>query len=369
MSEADSLRSATPTRTTDGNRVVGVGRGRVTIYDIAQAARVAPSTVSRAFSNPGRLNEKTEAHVLAVAKALGYQLNRSARSLSTGHTGNLGMVAPNVANPFFAEFLQSFQHAAAEHDYAVIFSDTDETPERELLALETLTAQTDGILLCAPRSSTRQLTRVLDNYRLVVVNHRVPSVRCVLIDSDDAVQRAVQELAGLGHQRLVYARGPAHAISDRVRRRVCSRVAQALGLDIFFTEAQSVDRSAAQQALDLVQRHRATAVIAHSDLAALWLLTEAQERGLRVPDCLSVIGHDNIQFSAMVAPPLTTIDARIGEVAQVAAELLIRVVEHPDLRTAQECETVEAVYVQRGSVGPAPSIERVRHHRNTPKPR
>lgn len=367
MSEAESSKSATRTPTTDTNRVARPGRGRVTIYDIAQAAEVAPSTVSRAFSNPGRLNAKTEAHVLAVAKELGYQLNRSARSLSTGHTGSLGMVAPNVANPFFAEFLRSFQHAAAEDNYAVIFIDTEETPERELLALETLTAQTDGILLCAPRSSTRQLTEVLDKYRLVVVNHRVPAVPGVLIDSDAALRRAVQELAALGHRRLVYARGPSHAISDRVRRRVCSRIAQDLGLDVLFTEAQSVDQCAAQQALDLVQRHRATAVIAHSDLAALWLLTEAQKRGVGVPDRLSVVGHDNVQFSAMVAPPLTTIDARIGEVAQVAAELLIRVVEEPEVSTAPVCETVEAVYVQRDSVGPARAIERVGHQRSIVK--
>ena len=331
----------------------------VTIYDIARAANVAPSTVSRAFTRPKRVNQKTVDRVLAVAAELGYMPNRSARTLSTGLTGNLGMVAPNIANPFFAEFLRSFQHRASEYDYSVIFIDTHEDADLELSSVVALASQTDGVVLCSPRIDDDTLADLATEERVVVVNRAIGGAPGVMIDSSGALTDAFDQLIALGHKRIVYARGPVHGVSDQLRRTTAAAVAERHGLELRISEPMATDKDTARAVLDLVSEIGATAVLAHSDLAAICLLSECQDRGVRVPVDLSVIGHDNIDFASMLHPTLSTIDAKVSSVAHLAADRLVALVEENGADNAAPsmpaASIVTSTYLARASVGPAPA--------------
>ena len=206
------------------------------------------------------------------------------------------MLAPNVANPFFAEFLRSFQQAAAAQAYDVIFIDTGEEPAHELIGLRTLSSQSDGIVLCAPRAYDRELLAMVDPAYTLVINHELPDTQCVLIDSREALAEVFAELERLGHRRLVYARGPVSAVSDRIRRRIVRRQCAQKELELFVTTASPDDEQLALTAVDLASESGASAILAHSDIAAIWVIHVCHERGLRVPEDVSVIGHDGIAF-------------------------------------------------------------------------
>lgn len=337
---------------------------RPTIYDVAQRAGVASSTVSRAFSNPSRLNAATVERVREVARELGFRPNKTARSLSTGKTGNVAMIAPSIANPFFAEFLRSFQFHAGERAFSVFFVDTHEDADLELESIRMFRQQTDGILLCAPRAEEQDLAQLTDTGAFVVFNHDLPGVPSVSVDSTRAIREALTDLARLGHTSCVYVAGPPHAISDQIRRSAARAVADELGLALEFTEPAKDDVEGAAAALDVIAATRASAVMAHSDLAAMNVLTEAQAAGLDVPADLSVIGHDDISFSGMLKPALSTIRTHIDRLGVLCADSLLDLIE---ARAAREVEDdpetlvpaaavqLEADYTPRDTVGVVPT--------------
>ena len=327
-----------------------------TIYDIATAAQVSPSTVSRAFTRPGRLNAATVAAVLEVAERLGYSPNNTARSLSTGRTGNLAMVVPNIANPFFTDFMRAFHAAALARQYSVFLIDTDEASDVEAHRLSQLATQIDGVALVAPRIPDMQLQELVADGNYVVVNRAVSGVPTVRIDSRRALQEAVSELARLGHERIVYVRGPAGGYSDKLRRRIVRGLCARHSIELLTSSAQPDDALSAVTGGDLIESSRATAALVHSDSAAIALLTQCRVRDISVPDRLSLIGHDDIGFSSVVYPRLSTIDAKTREVGRRAADALIAVIEARSAGQAAPIgETViEAEFVRRESTAPAP---------------
>jgi LacI family transcriptional regulator len=129
----------------------------VTIRDVARLAGVSPSSVCRALANPGSVRPGTRDQVQQAARELGYVPNRTARALSTGRTGNLGIVLPDLANPFFAGVVKAAQTRARALGHAVFLSDIDEDPAVETPLIQALLRQVDGFLLCSPRSSDEEL--------------------------------------------------------------------------------------------------------------------------------------------------------------------------------------------------------------------
>ena len=129
----------------------------VTIRDVARAAGVSPATVCRALTAPDRVRDTTRARVLQAAGDLGYSPNRAARGLITGRTGNLGIIVPDLANPFFPGVVKGVQARAREADYAVFLADTDEDPTVEADLVRALIKQVDGIVLCSPRMGEDEL--------------------------------------------------------------------------------------------------------------------------------------------------------------------------------------------------------------------
>ena len=141
-----------------------------TIRDVALAAGVSQATVSRALSMPDLVRPATRARVEAVARELGYRPNRAARGLITGRTGNLGLIVPDLANPFFAAVVKGVQAAARAADHSVFIADTDEEPGVEADLLRALAKQVDGLILCSPRAPDDELAAVDSDTTVVLMN-------------------------------------------------------------------------------------------------------------------------------------------------------------------------------------------------------
>jgi LacI family transcriptional regulator len=308
---------------------------RITIKDIARKAGVSPQTVSRALNDKGEIRSETRARILHIAKQLGYRPNSVARSLATQRTRNLGLVVPDVSNPFFASIARGIQDAAHQSQYNVFLCNTDENTDREQSAILSLEAQrVDGIILCSSRLPETDLIQLARRYQpLVLVNRCIthPQTGCVIVDDARAMQRAVQYLLELGHRRIGLLAGPAESHSGQQRSQGYDRAMHASGIappSEWKTHCppqvdggQSAARTLLQRAPEL------TAVVAYNDLVAVGALWACAELGLSVPEDCAILGCDDVLLAALVSPPLTTIHIPTYDLGQRAMGLLLRMMD------------------------------------------
>jgi LacI family transcriptional regulator len=294
-----------------------------TIRDVAAAAGVSQSTVSRALSMPELVNPATRARVLEAARKLGYQPNRAARGLITGRTGNLGLIVPDLSNPFFSSVVKGVQAAARTADYSLFIADTDEEDTAEVDLLRALTRQVDGIVLCSPRSPDDDLARVGVDSAVVLMNRRITGRPSVTVDNADGMRQAVEHLAALGHQRIAYVAGPRTSWSNGQREQGLHKTAEDIGIDLVHLGHFPPRFEGGVAAADLALACGATAVIAYNDVVALGLLSRLGARQVPVPEQISVLGCDDISMSAMTHPALTTVSIPKWEAGRAAVSLLL----------------------------------------------
>ncbi|WP_315987290.1 LacI family DNA-binding transcriptional regulator [Actinomadura sp. HBU206391] len=297
--------------------------GAVTIRAVAGLAGVSPSTVSRALNAPELVNAVTRRRVLESAERLGYQPNRAARSLVLGRTANLGLIVPDIANPFFAPFIKAVQSRLRDSDYALFLADTDEDRATEVALAEAMAEQVDGLILCSPRLPAARLhataarTPVVVAYRL---NRTIPSVG---IDHGPGIEQAVTHLRALGHRRCAYLTGPRGSWSNRQRLRHLTAACSAQGIRLTVLGPYEPRFSGGYRAADEVLTAEVTAVLAYNDLIALGVMSRLADRRVGVPRDISVIGVDDIPMASMTSPPLTTVSVPIAGVAQASASMLL----------------------------------------------
>ncbi|MCB7135311.1 LacI family DNA-binding transcriptional regulator [Cellulosimicrobium marinum] len=295
----------------------------VTVHDVARASGVSISTVSRALAEPDRVAAATRDRVVAAATRLGYRPNRAASGLRAGRTGALGLVVPDLENPYFASVTQGVQARARRTGHAVFVVDAAEDPALETELVAGLRAQTDGLVLCAPRAAEADLAAAGDA-PVVLVNLRLPGVPAVSADDAHGVLLAVEHLRALGHTRVAYVGGPGRSWSD-ARRRAGLAAARERHPDVETVPVGSfrphVDGGRA--AADLVVASGATAVLAYNDLVALGLVDRLRERGLVVPRDLSVVGFDDTFVATLVTPRLTTVRTDLAQLGARAVDRLV----------------------------------------------
>ncbi|GAA4262983.1 LacI family DNA-binding transcriptional regulator [Dactylosporangium darangshiense] len=325
----------------------------VTIKDVARAAGVSASTVSRALSMPDLVLPRTRERVQRAAGELGYHPNRAARGLITGRTGNIGLIVPDLTNPFFPGVVKSVQVRARQADYSIFLADTDERDAAEVDLIRALGKQVDGILLCSPRTSEAELLDACGDTPIVLLHRRIGRVPSVTVDNGDAVRQAVAHLVALGHRRIGYVAGPRLAWSNRERLRALRVTTAAAGVELVEVAAVAPQFTGGVAAADLVLAAGVTAVVAYNDLVALGLLNRFNARGVAVPGDISVVGFDDIVFAGMVSPALTTLAQPVEETGRAGVELLLQLLEHPD-RAATARRELFAQLMVRGSTGPAP---------------
>lgn len=297
-----------------------------TISDIARAAGVSKSTVSRAFSHPQMLKEDTVEQIQAIAKQLNYVPNPMARSLSTGRHGNIAIVVPDIANPFFPPLLRAAQATADAAGFSVFLGDSDEDAKRELRLVSKLAMQVEGFILAASRMLDRNILELAKRQPVVLINHDTPGLPRVLIDTVAGIDAAVAHLVTLGHQSLVYVSGPSASWSDQQRRLAVKRASARHKVKIVSVPASRPTFDAGKAVTPEILKLDATAAITFDDYVAHGLLAGLASHDIVVPRDFSVIGCDDV-LGASTYPALTSVSARCDEAGRMAADLLISAVQ------------------------------------------
>jgi DNA-binding LacI/PurR family transcriptional regulator len=293
----------------------------VTILDVAARAGVHPATVSRTLSRPEKVAPATRKRVEAAVEKLGFVPNRAAQVMKTGRTGNIAVIVPDITNPHFGSMVRAVERGARHGDLQVLLADTSEHPREEVRAARTLAHDVDGFVVLSARRLHRELD-ALGSKPAVFVNRPVPAHGSVLLRSAPAVSEALLHLASLGHRRLTFLGGPAGSWAAGERRAAVRKTARDAGLDVAIVDAGAPTFDAAADAVARLVKGRASAVIAFNDQMALGVIAGLAQRGIAVPDDVSVVGFDDVPMAAMVAPALTTISLPTEQAGATAVELL-----------------------------------------------
>jgi DNA-binding LacI/PurR family transcriptional regulator len=326
------------------------------IHDVAQRAGVSVATVSRSYTVPDAVREATRARVLQAAAELGYQPNRAARGLITGRTGNVGVIVPDLANPYFQGVLKGAQARAREADYAVFVADGQESAAEEEALIGAMSKQVDGILLCSSRLDPETLAELEPVPAVVLLNRRIAGLSTVTVDSGDGMRQAMDHLAALGHERCAFLSGPRRSWSNRQRLRGLRSAAQAASAEIVTIGPVAPQFQGGVDAAEQVLASQVTAVLAYNDLVAAGILSRLAQLGVEVPAQLSVVGFDDIPLAAMLTPALTSVAAPTVQAGAAAVEALLSRMEHPDAPST--LQQLPATLVVRESTA-APSARRV----------
>lgn len=293
-----------------------------TLREVARRAGVSVATASRALNRPELVEEGTRRRVLALADELAYTPNQAARALSTGRSGTLGLVVPDLNNPFYPGIVKGAQARAQETGRAVLIADTDEDPAVEAALVETLARRTDAVVLCSSRMTAEELDRARRLCPVVLINRRDPNVASVSFDTTQGVREVAAHLRALGHRRVAYVGGPAHSFSEADRDACIRAELPGHGLEVVHLGHHEPSPEGGRAAADRVLLAGVTAVLAYNDVIALGLIGRLQAYGLRVPADLSVVGWDDIEYAAMLTPQLTTVRIPRDEAGRAAVEYL-----------------------------------------------
>lgn len=296
-----------------------------TIYDVARLAGVAPSTVSRAFSRPGRVSASTAARVRAVAEELGYRATAIGSAPALNPTRMLAVLVTDVANPFYDEIIRGAQRAAAAAGYMMLLANTQESGAVERDTLNRLIPAAEGILIGSSRMPDSALLTIAKQRPTVVLNRQMSAVPSIVRDNPRGVALALDHLASLGHQHVTYLAGPETSWADGIRWRSVLDIAPARGMSAQrigpFPPTHEGGRAAAAY---LPQP--TTAVVAYNDLMAIGLITELTDSRRRVPEDIAVIGFDDIPVARLIRPTLTTIAAPLSFMGEVGIRNLIALI-------------------------------------------
>ena len=299
----------------------------MSIQDVAREAGVSVATVSRVFNMPDKVTSTTRERVEAVARALGYVPNASARTLRTQRSRVLGVMLPTLLNPVFAECLEGIARAATLAGYAIAPITTDYRLDlEEGAANQLLAGGVDGVILVVSNPSTSVALQKLAaaGVPYVLAYNRHPAHPCVSVDSEGAVRDLVGVLVHLGHQRIGMVSGQL-AASDRAQQRwrgfvqgiQRAELPQSELLEVPFVEAAVTQIEAL-----LRGPRRPTALVCSNDLLAIRCIRAAHLAGFLVPRDLSVIGFDGIALGQDLTPMLSTIVQPNVEIGRCSVELL-----------------------------------------------
>jgi len=302
---------------------------QITLQDVADQVGVSLMTVSRVLNNTDRVSEATRQQVLKAIQDLGYRPSRAARSLASHKTFLLGVVVPDITNPFFAEVVRGIEEVAWEHEYSVLLSNTRETPEQEHAILDRMDASLiDGLISCSSRLPVEVLHEIVARQKAVaLVNRTLPELPAGIVSvcsqQEQRPRLAVEHLVCGGRRRIGFA-GLKHRTAQHIP--AFQVAVQAAGLnsdDSWILAAPPTWAGGFESARQLMACHPdLDALICGNDLMALGALRAIHEAGRSVPNDIALTGGDDIPLARQVEPPLTTFRSNTYAMGRTAAGLL-----------------------------------------------
>ncbi|WP_263820592.1 LacI family DNA-binding transcriptional regulator [Salinibacter sp.] len=333
-----------------------------TLEDVASEADVSASTVSRVFNNPDKVHPVTRDRVKKAADTLGYQPSRVARRLrlKDGKASLIGLVIPDIQNPFFANVARGVEDVAQDNEYGLILSNSDEDPDKQKLAVNTLkTEDVDGVIVPPISRDDPNVKRLLESdIAVVCVDRRMENVRVdtILSDSQKGAYRAVTHLLELGHRRIGFIGGVPRISTSADRREGYEQALQDQGVPIDSTLVREGDsrrergRYLTDALLDLDRPP--TALFTGNNLTTLGALSALSARDMSVPEEISLVGYDDVPWAMALNPPPTVIGQPAYEMGSRAAELLLQRLDAPN--RSPTTVTLQPELITRKSCGPPP---------------
>lgn len=330
---------------------------RIGIADVALKAGVSHATVSRVMNGNFTVDPAIAERVRAAATELNYQPNPVGRSLALGKTDTIGIVVPDLSNPTFQAILRGLSMAAAQDGYRVLIADSSEVSSEEAILAGEARRRCDGLVLCAPRMGDAELEELAPSlHPMVLINRSTKDSRApsLMVDYGQGIQELAELLVGLGHTRLAFLAGPARSASNGLRLQGLEKFKAAHPeIDLRMLDAGS-SFEAGHESVDSVLASGATGVMAFNDLVAMGLLSGLHERGVRVPEDISVTGFDDIPFARYTTPTLSTAAVPINELGQQAWHRMRDLIRNVSPDAGSEGPTIFQPRLEvRGSTGPA----------------
>jgi len=325
---------------------------RATLHDVAAEAGVSIATVSYVLNNSGSISTDMRKKVRKAAAKLGYRQNRAARAMKTGHSDIIGLVIPNIENPFFATLAQAVLLECRRHELQVFLVDTEGSHDTELKAMQGLVQQgVDGIIVF-PIDDTAIGTGIGDDVPVVVLDRDSPDRDLVQAEYAEGGRLLADHLIGLGHKRFGILEGPQVATSAKERS---VGFAKAIGRKgkIVWREEHPFSMTLTDIAEKRLKQRDATAVVCGNDLIAMAVIQYFDEISVDVPGDVSVVGFDDIEFSKVVSPPLTTIHLPTAQMGIEAVNLLTRRLQAEGAPDSRSRVVLDVELKVRGSSGPA----------------
>ncbi|OWV84415.1 LacI family DNA-binding transcriptional regulator [Rhizobium sp. R693] len=312
---------------------------KVGIRDVARLAGVSTGTVSRVLNDHPSVTDELRARVKSIIDELGYLPDPSARSMRSKVSRLIGIIIPDLTNPFFSELVQSAEQAAADHGYNIIVMTSLDDASKEADRIGQLTSRkVDGIILVP--SNDFHTIKPPKGLPIIVVDRLMPGYSGVAADHRNGVRLGVEHLLKLGHRRIGFISGPKDSVpaNDRLKGYL-GAIEQIQGdgqtaIPSLIAEAAfdyESGRLAGNYLLARARNERPTAIFASSDQQAIGCMRAAHDLGIPVPAALSIMGFDGIPLSNMTTPRLTTVKQPIQRIAAAAVAILLNKQPVPDL--------------------------------------
>lgn len=338
----------------------------VTIKDIAKKAGVAHTTVSRALRGSPLISPEVSERIRTIAEEMHYHPSAAARSLKTRRTQVLGIIVSHIADPFFSEILQGIDDVAQQSGYSLFIASAQHQLDREQAIVKTMHEhRVDGVILCSTPFSTGQGKQLLtDDTPIVVINNQSAEEYHYSIYHDDldGSRQVTQYLIDLGHRRIAYLGNSRSGRTNLDRLNGYSQQMARAGLSVpdhFIHEAESgmPEGGAAGLKHFFSLPEPPTAIFCFNDMLAIGVLQALRDAGVCVPRDCSVVGFDNISFSAYTNPALTTFDQPKRQIGAEAAQLLLDLLSQPAAPgepTQKKVQAIQGRLLVRESTAPPP---------------
>lgn len=315
-------------------------RRNPTIKDVANAAGVSSATVSYVLNGLNKVTPEVDALVRRVAAEIGYSRNNAARALKTGHHHLIGCVLPTLTSPVFPEIAKAVQRRAAEHGYATVVVDSGNEPMRELEVIQTLSRHgIDGVVALLhpsfPISTPPQIP-------MVSLDAPFPGLDCIMADHVEGGRLMAEHIIALGHRRVGLISGFQEHTSNRERRQ---GFVEAAGdrIDLTWEVHVELVPELPVSAIEAIARREVSAIVCVNDLVAIGALSAIKSLGMNVPEDVSVIGFDDMQWSRWPLINLTTVRQPLDTLGERAVDLLIERITTPGCALNTEVLPVELI--------------------------
>jgi LacI family transcriptional regulator, repressor for deo operon, udp, cdd, tsx, nupC, and nupG len=330
----------------------------IKMSDVAKQAKVSTATVSRVLRNPDAVKKETREKVLHVIEQLNYQPNVLARHLRTNKTNTILVVLPNLTNTVFSQVFGGIEKVANENDYRVLLRNFNDKEDNHNGYFDNLLQkQVDGMILLTARLGEQQLVEMAKKYPLVLTSEFIEGskIPTVSIDNISSARAATKHLIKLGHKRIAHISGPLEGLLGRHRLQGYEQAIRQHNLEYDSALIQVGDfsfQSGYNLMLKLMALERPpTAVFAANDEMAMGVIRATKEQGMRVPHDLAVVGFDNIYFSSIFDPALTTISQPLFEMGEKSMELLLAQIRQEYIKKKQH--VLDTKLIIRDSCGGA----------------